>query len=88
MFMNAVLAVALGLVSTNEDRVQVIHYKASDYKGLIGHYAQSTDSRGITHLTGFNRGRPFDVAIDSGGHVEATVGQTYVTFNVRELPKR
>lgn len=42
MFMNAVLAVALGLVPTNEDQGQVIDYKASDYKGLIGHYAQST----------------------------------------------
>jgi hypothetical protein len=88
MFMNAVLAVALGLVPTNEDQVQVIHYKASDYKGLIGHYAQSPDNRGITHLTGFNRGRPFDVAIDRSGHVEATVGQAYMTFTVRELPKR
>lgn len=86
MFMNAVLAVALGLVPTNADQVQVIHYKASDYKGLIGRYAQFTDRHGITHLTGFDRGRLFDVAIDSSGHVQATVGQAYVTFTVRELP--
>lgn len=84
MFMDAVLAIALGLIPITSEQAQVIHYNAGDFKRLISRYGQSIDNRGITHLTGFYRGRAFDVAIDSSGHVEATVGQTYMTFTVRE----
>ena len=87
MIMNAVLAVALGLAPIKSGQeVQVIQYNPGDYAGLIGRYYQSTDHRGTTHLTGFDRltGRPFDVAVAKNGRVEGTVGETYVTFTVSQ----
>lgn len=87
MFMNAVLAVALGLAPIKPGQeIQVIQYQPSDYAGLIGRYSQSTDSRGVTHLTGFDRltGKPFDLTIAQNGRVEGTVGEMYVTFTVSE----
>ena len=87
MIMNAVLAVALGLAPVKSGQeVQVIHYNPSDYAGLIGRYYQSTDRRGNTRLSGFDRltGRPFDIAVAKNGRVEGTVGETYVTFNVSQ----
>ena len=87
MIMNAVLAVALGLapVKPGVDR-QVIQYNSTDYAGLIGRCRQSTDRRGVTHLTGYDRltGRPFDITVASNGRVEGTVGEMYITFNVSE----
>jgi hypothetical protein len=86
MIMNAVLAVALGLVPVKSGQeVQVIHFNPSDYAG-IGRYDQSTDRSGTTHLRGFDRvtGRPFDIAVASDGRVEGTVGETCVTFSVSE----
>jgi hypothetical protein len=87
MLMNAVLAVALGLAPMKAGQnVQVIHYNPSDYTGLIGRYSQSTDRRGVTHLSGFDRlsGKPFDIAVAQDGQVEGTVGDMYVTFHVSE----
>ena len=87
MIMNAVLAVALGLAPVKSGQeVQVIQYNPNDYAGLIGRYHQSTDRRGTTHLSGFDRltGRPFDIAVARNGRVEGTVGEMYVTFNVSE----
>ena len=87
MIMNAVLAVALGLAPVKSGQeVQVIQYNPSDYAGLIGRYYQSTDRRGTTHLSGFDRltGRPFDIAVAKNGRVEGTVGEIYVTFTVSE----
>lgn len=87
MIMNAVLAVALGLAPVNPaQHSQVLRYNPTDYAGLIGRYQQSTDSRGTTHLTGYDRqtGRPFDIAVAKNGQVEGTVGETYVTFTVSE----
>ena len=87
MLMDAVLAVALGLapIKAGHD-AQVIHYRSSDYAGLIGRYSQSTDRRGTTHLRGFDRltGRPFDIAVAKDGQVEGSVGDMYVTFHVSE----
>lgn len=87
MIMNAVLAVALGLTPVKPGvETQVIQYNATDYAGLIGRYSQSTDRRGTTHLTGYDRltGRPFDIAVAKNGQVEGTVGETYITFTVSE----
>jgi hypothetical protein len=87
MIMNAVLAVALGLAPMKPGLdTQVIQYNPTDYAGLIGRYQQSTDRRGVTHLTGFDRitGRPFDIAVAGNGDVEGTVGEIYITFNVSE----
>jgi len=87
MILNAVLAVALGLAPVKSgQQVQVIQYNPSDYAGLIGKYNQSTDRKGNTHLTGYDRltGRPFDIAVASDGRVEGTVGETYVTFTVSQ----
>lgn len=87
MIINAVLAVALGLAPVKPGvDAQVIQYNPTDYAGLIGRYHQSTDRRGVTHLTGFDRltGRSFDIAVASNGRVEGTVGDMYVTFNVSE----
>ena len=85
MIMNAVLAVALGLapVKPGADSIQV---NPADYAGQIGRYHQSIDKRGITHLTGYDRltGRPFDIEVAKNGHVEGTVGELYVVFNVAE----
>ena len=86
MIMNAVLAVALGLTPVKPGiETQVIPYNPTEYSGLIGRYHQSTDSRGTTHLTGFDRdGRPYDIAVTSNGRVEGTVGGLYVTFTVSD----
>jgi hypothetical protein len=87
MILNAVLAVALGLTPVKSGQeVQVIQYNPGDYAGLIGKYNQSTDRRGNTHLTGYDRltGRPFDIAVARDGRVEGTVGETYVTFTVSQ----
>ena len=87
MFMNAVLAVALGLTPLKPGQeINVIQYKPGDYAGLIGRYSQSTDGHGATHLTGFDRltGKPFDLTIAQNGRVEGTVGDMYITFHVSE----
>lgn len=88
MIMNAVLAIALGLVPGQPGKTsETINYRDSDYAGLIGAYRQNVDSRGTTHLRGYDRltGKPFDVEVRTDGFVEGTVGDTYVTFTVREL---
>ena len=87
MIMNAVLAVALGLAPVKPGlETQVIQVNPTKYPGLIGRYRQSTDRRGNTHLTGYDRltGRPFDIAVARDGRVEGTVGETYVTFTVSQ----
>lgn len=87
MIMNAVLAIALGLTPAQPGKaVQKFTYVERDYRGLIGRYQQVVDHRGTTHLRGFNRlnGDPFDLAVRSDGRVEGTVGETYMTFTVRE----
>ena len=88
MIMNAVLAVALGLVPGQPGQnAQTIHYRDSDYAGLIGSYRHNVDKGGTTHLRGYDRltGKPFEIAVTSSGQVEGTVGDTYVTFTVREV---
>jgi len=87
MIMNAVLAIALGLIPGQPGKTaETISYRDSDYTGLIGAYHQNVDSRGTTHLRGYDRftGKPFDVAVRTDGYVEGTVGDTYVSFTVRE----
>lgn len=88
MFMNAVLAIALGLTPAQPGQaVERIHYNDKDYAGLIGAYRQAVDGRGTTHLRGYDRltGKPFDLAVRSDGHVEGTVGETFVSFTVQEV---
>ena len=87
MIMNAVLAIALGLTPAQPGKaVETIRYQESDYAGLIGRYQQVVDSRGTTHLRGFDRltGKPFELAVQSDGRVDGTVGDMYIAFTVRE----
>ena len=81
MIMNAVLAVALGLASPQAQLV-----RAEDYTGLIGRDSQAIDRSGTTHLKGFDmrNGRPFDIAVTPGGHVEGSVGEMAVSFDFRQ----
>lgn len=87
MIMNAVLAIALGLTPAQPGRsMQTFDYRDKDYAGLIGRYQRVVDAKGTTHLRGFDRltGKPFELAVQSNGQVEGTVGDTYITFTVRE----
>ena len=87
MIMNAVLAIALGLTPAQPGKaVETIHYVDKDYAGMIGAYRQSIDTRGTTHLRGYDRitGKPFEIAVRSDGHVEGTVGENFIAFDVRE----
>jgi hypothetical protein len=87
MLTEAILAVALGLAPMKAgQQLQVIQYTPGDYAGMIGRYSQSIDSRGITHLSGFDRltGKPFDLTIAQNGRVEGNVGDMYITFTVSE----
>ena len=83
MIMTTVLAVALGLAPVKDGSVQTV---GGDYTTAIGHYSQSIDQQGTTHLRGFNRfnGAPYEIAIDKTGKVEGTVGDWYVSFRVSE----
>lgn len=87
MIMNAVLAIALGLTPVQPDKgPQKFSYDDSVYGAKLGSFHQVVDRHGTTHLRGFHRatGEPFDLAVKADGHVEGTVGDTYIIFNVRD----
>lgn len=85
MIMNAVLAVALGLAPVKPG-VDSIRVNPADYAAMIGRYHQTTDRSGTTHLSGYDRltGRPFAIDVAQNGHVEGTVGELFLTFDVSE----
>jgi hypothetical protein len=82
MIMATVVAVALGVAPLKENGAAEL--VAGDYSAQIGRYSQRIDVRGVTHLSGFSPrdGAPFDITVAPDGHVEATVGDRYVTFEI------
>lgn len=85
MLMSTVLAVALGLTPVKENgRPQIVEV-GTDATQQIGRYSQTVDSRGLTHVRGFDRlGREYELTLDRKGHVEGTVGAWSVTFQIGE----
>ena len=83
MMMTTVVAVALGLAPLNEySDSQIV---SGDYSAAVGHYSQTVDRRGATHVRGVDsRGVPFELVLDRLGYVEALVGPRTVTFRVQE----
>jgi hypothetical protein len=56
----------------------------SDFSAKVGHYTQTVDSRGTTHIKGRDaRGRPYDLVVDKNGYVEASVGGQVVNFRIK-----
>ena len=86
MMMSAVVAVALGLTPVKDSTsTQVVTFDEAQIGRQIGRYRQFTGKDGKTHVRGFDRlGRPYDLAIDSNGHVTGEGGNWYVTFDVRD----
>jgi hypothetical protein len=87
MIMNAVLAIALGLTPAQPGKdVQKFNYDDKVYGAMVGSFRQVVDRRGTTYLRGVHRltGRPFELTVKQDGSVEGTVGDTYVTFTVRD----
>lgn len=85
MIMTTVVAVALGFAPVaNNGTVQ---QAPDNYAMQVGRFIQSVDALGRTHLRGFNRftGAPYELTLDQAGHVEGSVGDDYVTFEVHEI---
>jgi hypothetical protein len=81
--MPTIVAVALGLVPIQTDGT-VGQLDATDVR-RIGHYRESVDDTGTTHLQGMDRasGRPYHITINPFGRVEGSIGDTVVTFTVQ-----
>lgn len=81
MLISTVIAVALGVAPITSDR-QIV---SGDYSDKIGRYSQFVDSRGTTHLKGYDRnGHGYELTIDRRGFVEAAVGERTVSFQARD----
>ncbi len=81
MLISTVIAVALGVAPVTSDRQTV----SGDYSDKIGRYSQFVDSRGTTHLKGYDRnGHGYELTIDRRGFVEAAIGERTVSFRVSE----
>ena len=82
MLISAVVAVALGLTPVKESRAPQLVRVDDKIAAQIGRYKQYTGKDGRTHVYGYDRlGTAYDLAIDSKGHVEAQVGNWFVTFD-------
>jgi len=82
--MSTVVAVAIGVAPLrNNGQPEIVQ---GDYSAAVGRYAQRTDKKGVMHLSGFSpqNGAPFEITVTQDGHVDATVGESYVTFEVSE----
>lgn len=78
----AVVAVALGIAPLGQDGT--VPASASEFSSQVGHYTQTVDSRGTTHIKGRDvRGRPYDLVVDKNGYVEASVAGQIVNFRVK-----
>jgi len=86
MMISAVVAVALGLTPVKDSgERQFVQVDQAKVAAQIGSYRQFQGKDGRTHVAGFDRlGRAYDIAIDSNGHVEAEVGDWYVTFDAAD----
>ena len=80
----AVLAVALGLTGVQDQAVQTVRVDRAAVARAVGHYSETVDRAGTTHLRGTDRttGAAFDVTIAKDGRVDAQVGPWVRTFRV------
>ena len=80
MMMDAVLAVALGLVPVESPSPVTVHVSPGQ---RVGAYTQKVDRSGKTHLGGIDprSGQRFYVTISKSGDVKGWIGQRYVTFH-------
>jgi hypothetical protein len=85
MLMSAVLAVALGLTPVKEDGRPELVQVDPQATEMIGRYSQTVDSRGRTHVRGFDRlGRAYELTLDGKGNVEGSVGAWAVEFHITQ----
>lgn len=81
MMMDAVLAVALGLVPVQDSATAVtVHVSPAS---LVTGYSQEVDSAGRIHLRGFHprNGQRYHVTVSKTGEVEGEVGARVVRFH-------
>lgn len=84
MLMTTILAVALGYAPVKEGVAQIVIPDAS-LELMVGRYSQTVDKTGRTHVRGFDRlGRAYDLTLDGAGKVEGSVGDWYVTLQVKD----
>lgn len=83
MMIIAVAAVALGLTPVNKSgEPQLVQVDEAKVVAEMGRYRQFEGVDGRIQVKGFDRlGRAYHIAIDKKGHVEADVGDWYVTFD-------
>jgi hypothetical protein len=86
MMMSAVIAVALGIVPvTDNGPPQLVRFDQSEIARQIGRYSLSLRKDGKTRVSGFDRlGRAYDLTLDASGHVDGSVGDMIVTFDVAD----
>jgi hypothetical protein len=81
MLMPVVVAVALGIAPVNHDGS--VPGSNENYAAKIGHYTESVDRRGTTHITGRDsNGRRYELVMTKNGYVEASVGEHDISFRV------
>lgn len=80
MMMDAVLAIALGIVPVETPAEVRVH--VSPAQRVTG-YTQRVDRSGKTHLGGIDprTGHRFYVTVSKAGDVKGWVGEQYVTFH-------
>ena len=81
MMMDAVLAIALGLVPVEEGAPAMkVHVSPAQ---MVKGYTEKIDRRGNTHLRGFDprSGKRYHVTVGKTGKVEGRVGDNFVTFD-------
>jgi len=81
--MTTIVAVALGLTPVGHDGIA--QPANDDQARAIGHFSETTDDTGTTHLRGVNRktGQDFHLTVNPHGRVEGSVGSWIVTFQVK-----
>ena len=84
MLMSTIVAVALGLTPTPQAGASQM--VSGDYSAQVGQFSQYVDRRGTTHVRGRDhRGVSYELVMDRHGHVEASVGSSWVVqFQVQE----
>ncbi|HSQ98840.1 MAG TPA: hypothetical protein VLM36_02880 [Sphingomicrobium sp.] len=86
MLISAIVAVALGLPPVKDSSAtQIVRFDQTRIAADVGRYTQTVGKDGKTRVRGVDRrGRPYDLTLDSNGHVEGEAGMLHVTFNVAE----
>jgi hypothetical protein len=84
MLTSAVVAIALGIAPVYLDGT--VAPSKDGYSSQVGSFRERVDSRGTRHVTGHDaRGLPYQLVMSPDGFVEASTGETVVTFQVRTL---